>query len=138
MAFKHGMDAAFLLGTDDLSAYIDDIQWSRSRETGDTTTYGATGNNRTKVAGLKDSSFTISGKYDSTATTGPAAVLNAAIDSATATVAKIRPEGTGSPLPETEVSCFCTGYTESVPVGDVISFTADFECTGAVDRTAQA
>lgn len=138
MAFKHGKGAAFLLGTDDLSAYLDNIEWSRSRETGETTTYGATGDNKTYVAGLRDSSFTISGKYDSTATTGPAAVLNAALASDTATVAKIREEGTGSTLPEIEVSCFCTAYTESIPVGDVITFSADFQCTGAVDLTVQA
>lgn len=138
MAFKHGKAATFLLGTDDLSAFLDDIQWSRSRETGETTTYGASGDNKTKLAGLRDSSFSIKGKYDSTATTGPAAVLNAALDSDTATVAKIRPEGTGSGLPETEVSCFCTKYTESVPVGDIITFSADFDCTGAIDRTVQS
>lgn len=138
MAFKHGKSAVFLLGTDDLSAFLDNIEWSRERETGETTTFGATGDNKTYLGGLRDSSFTMTGKYDSTATTGPAAVLNAAITSDTATVAKIRAEGTGSGLPEIEVSCFVTGYTESVPVGDIVTFSADFQCTGAVDLTVQA
>lgn len=136
MAFKHGKDAAFLLGTDDLSAFLDSIEWSRSRDTGETTTFGK--DDKTYLAGLRDATFTISGKFDSTATTGPAAVLNAAIGSDTATVAKIREEGTGATLPEIEVSCFCTGYAESIPVGDIVTFTADFQCTGTVDRTAQA
>lgn len=135
MAFKHGKEAAFLLGSDDLSAFCDSIEWSRTRETGETTTYGK--DDKTYLAGLRDASFTISGKFDSTATTGPAAVLNAAIGSDTATVAKIREEGTGSTLPEIEVSCFCTGYDESIPVGDIVSFKASFQCTGTVDRTAQ-
>lgn len=138
MAFKHGKGAVFMLGSDDLSAFLDSIEWSRTRETGETTTYGSTSDAKTYVAGLRDASFSITGKYDSTATTGPAAVLNAALVSDTATVAKIRDEGTGSTLPEIEVSCFCTGYTESVPVGDVITFSADFQCTGVVDLTAQS
>jgi hypothetical protein len=137
MAFKHGKGAAFLLGTDDLSAYLDSIEWNRSRETGETTTFTSAEDTKTFVAGLRDNTFTIGGKFDSTATTGPRAVLNAAIDSDTATVAKIRQEGTGAGLPENEVSCFCTGYSESVPVGDVITFSADFQCTGIVDETAQ-
>lgn len=138
MAFKHGKSAVFMLGSDDLSAFMDNIEWSRSRETGETTTYGATGDAKTRVGGLRDSSFTISGKYDSTASTGPAAILNAALINDTALVAKIREEGTGSGLPEIEVSCFCTAYTESIPVGDVITFSADFECTGVPDLTAQS
>jgi hypothetical protein len=138
MAFKHGKSFAFLLGTDDLSAFCDGIEWNRSREVGETTTAGAAEDTKTYVAGLRDNSFSISGKYDSTATTGPRAVLNAAIDSDNATVAKIRPEGTGTTLPENEVSCFCTGYAESIPVADVITFTAEFQCTGVVDETAQA
>jgi hypothetical protein len=137
MPFAHGKGAAFLLGTDDLSAYLDNIEWNRTRETGETTTFGAAEDTKTFVSGLRDNTFTISGKFDSTATTGPRAVLNAAIDSETATVAKIRQEGTGVGKPENEVSCFCTGYSESIPVGDVITFSADFQCTGIVDETAQ-
>lgn len=127
-----------MLGSDDLSAYLDNIEWANSRETGETTTYGAASDYKTHVAGLKDSSFSISGKFDSTATTGPRAVLNVALNSDTATTAKIREEGTGSTLPEIEVSCFCTSYTESVPVADVITFSADFQCTGLPDLTAQS
>ena len=136
MAFKHGKEAAFLLGSDDLSAFCDSIEWTRSRDTGETTTFGK--DDKTYLAGLRDATFSISGKYDSTASTGPAAVINTAIGTDTATVAKIRAEGTGTTLPEIEVSCFCTGYAESVPVGDIVTFTADFQCTGVVDRTAQA
>lgn len=136
MAFKHGKDAAFLLGTDDLSTFSDTIEWKRTRDTGETTTFGK--DDKTYLAGLRDASFTVSGKYDSTASTGPRAVINAAIGSDTITVAKIREEGTGSGLPEIEVSCFCTGYSESVPVGDVITWSADFQCSGVVDITAQS
>lgn len=136
MAFKHGKDAAFLLGTDDLTTYADNISWKRKRDTGETTTFGK--DDKTYLAGLRDASFTVTGKYDKTATTGPAAVINAALASDTATVAKIREEGTGASLPEVEVSCFCTGYEESIPVGGIITWTADFQCTGVVDLTAQA
>lgn len=136
MAFKHGKEAAFLLGTDDLTTFVDSIEWARSRDTGETTTFGK--DDKTYLAGLRDATFTITGKYDSTATTGPAAVLNTAIGSDNATVAKIRDEGTGAGLPEIEVSCFITAYAESVPVGDIVTFSAGFQCTGVVDRTAQA
>lgn len=136
MAFKHGKDAAFLLGSDDLSTFSDKIEWKRKRDTGETTTFGK--DDKTYLAGLRDASFTVTGKYDKTATTGPAAILNAAIASDTITVAKIREEGTGTTLPEIEVSCFCTGYEEGIPVGGIITWTADFQCSGVVDLTAQA
>ena len=136
MAFKHGKDFAFLLGTDDLSSFSDNIEWKRTRDTGETTTAGK--DDRTYLAGLRESSFTVTGKFDSIATTGPRAVLNAALATDTLTVAKIREEGTGVGLPEIEVSCICTGYTESIPVGDIIKWSADFQGTGVVDLTAQA
>lgn len=138
MAFKHGKDFAFLSAASDLSAFCDGIEWSRSRDTSESTTAGAAEDTKTYVAGQRDNSFTISGKFDSTASTGPRAVLNGDIDSDASVSYTIRQEGTGSSLPQNIVSAFCTGYSESIPVGGVVTFSASFQCTGAVNETAQS
>jgi hypothetical protein len=137
MAFKHGKLAEFGLGSaGNLTDYSDNIEWSRSREVGESTVFGL--NDKTYVAGLRDATFTVTGKYDSTATTGPAAILNAAITNDTALTFTIQEEGTGASNGQITGSCFATGYSESVPVGGVITWSADFQVTGPVTTTNQA
>jgi len=137
MAFVHGKGAAFKIDNASgtltaLTAYLDSITENFSVDMAETTTMGAEA--KTYVSGQSDSSFSISGKWDSTALTGPDVILQALIGMETTSTFEIGPEGTAAGKVKYTGECFLTGYSVSVPVGDVVSFTADFQVSGAVTR----
>lgn len=119
----------------DLSAFTDNIDWTRTADTHETSVFGVEA--KTFISGLTDATFSISGKYDSVATTGPKVVLEGLVGSDVARGFKIREEGTGAGKPEASGSCFITSYVESIPVGDVVTFSADAQVTGVVTVTNQ-
>ena len=136
MAFIHGKDTNVSVDSNDLSAYTNSSDYNPTTDSHDVTAYGASGH--AYQGGLTAGTFTMSGFYDDTASTGPRAVLQD-IQQAGAAVTVVRqPEGTGSGLPQDSFSALCTSYRESNPVADMISWTADFQISGAVTDTAQA
>jgi hypothetical protein len=86
------------------------------------------------VSGQSDTTLSISGKYDSTAATGPDVVLQGLIGLETTSTFEYGPEGGATGKVRYTGECFLTGYSVSSPVGDVVSFTADFQISGAVTR----
>lgn len=135
MPFRHGKNAVFKVDNSggtltDISAYLDDISMPRSIETAETTTFGVTGGAKTYVVGLNDATISVSGKYDSTvdahlaAVLGQEASLSFEYGAAGSTVGFIKFTG----------ECFLTKYDLKSPVGDVVTFSADFQITGPVTR----
>ncbi len=135
MAFRHGKNAVFKVDNSggtltDISAYIHDVSLPRSIETAETTTFGVTGGSKTYVTGLNDSTISISGKFDSTVDAhlagvlGQDATLSFEYGPAGSTVGYIKFTG----------ECIMTKYDLSSPVGDVVSFSCDFQVTGVVTR----
>jgi hypothetical protein len=45
------------------------------------------------------------------------------------------PEGTASGKVKYTGSCILTNYTKNVPVGGIVTFSADFQCTGDETKT---
>lgn len=137
MAFVHGKDAIFKIDDSggvlrDLSAYSDKIDFSNSVDTGETSTFAVEA--KTYVSGLSDATFSVSGKYDSTATTGPDAVLNGLVGNEASSTYECGPEGGTAGKVRYTGECFLTGYAISAPVGDVVTWSADFQCTGPITR----
>lgn len=135
MAFRHGKNAVFKVDNSggtltDISAYLDDISMPRSIETAETTTFGVTGGAKTYVVGLNDATISVSGKYDSTVDAHLAGILGqeASVSfeygAAGNTVGYIKFTG----------ECFLTKYDLKSPVGDVVTFSADFQISGQVTR----
>lgn len=135
MAFRHGKNAVFKVddsgGTlTDISTYIHDVTLPRSIETAETTTFGVAGGSKTYVTGLNDSTISISGKFDSTVDAhlagvlGQDATLSFEYGPAGSTVGYIKFTG----------EAIMTKYDLSSPVGDVVSFSCDFQITGEVTR----
>ena len=138
MAVGHGKGATFKIDSaagslQTLTAYVDSITESFSVDMAETTTMGAEA--KTYVSGQSDSTFSISGKWDSTALTGPDVTLQGLIGLETTSTFEIGPEGSAAGKVKYTGECFMTGYSVSIPVGDVVSFTADFQVSGAVTRT---
>lgn len=133
MATAHGRNTVLTVNAKDISPYCKTSSLELTAETHDTTGYGATAH--TKAGGLLDGSFTVSGTYDNTTLVGPRIVLLPLIGVSTAIVRKL--EGTGSGKPQDTFTAICKKYTETNPVDDMVTWSADFEISGAVASVSQ-
>lgn len=135
MAFVHGKGVAVSIDGDSLGAFSNSVEFSREADTHDVTTFGK--NSKVYAPGLKDSSGTIEGVYDSTAGTGPGAVLRPLVGAAAVELV-YRPEGAGTGKPDVTVDVLVTSYEESAPVADMITFTAELQGTDDVADSTQS
>jgi hypothetical protein len=111
----------------DLSAYIDSEDLSRQADTAETTTFEK--DSKTYIPGLKDGSFSLSGPWDAT--------LDAHMDGilGKAGTFEISPAGDGSGAVKYSGEAICTDYSGSNPVGDKVTWSAEFQITGDVTRS---
>jgi hypothetical protein len=136
MTFVHGKETFVSVDGNDLSAYTATSEFSPSTDSHDMTTYGNDGH--VYEGGLTDGTFTMAGKYDSTASTGPRAVLLPLKGTGAKVVVIRQPEGTGSALPQDEFDGLLTKYVETNPVADYVMWAAEFQISGDVDSAAQS
>lgn len=139
MAFVHGKIAVFKVKSSadvltDISAYCDSVEVNMSAETGETTTFGK--ENKTYVSGLTDWTVSVSGKWDATATSGPDAILNGIWGAETSKTFEAGPEGSAIGKVKYTGECWLTSYVVSAPVGGVVTFSADFQGSGVLTKTA--
>lgn len=135
MAAKHGKDAVVQLdnGAGTLTAitgYLSKSSLERMREMAETSVFGL--NDKTYVAGLKDSSFSGEGNFD------PALDLILSDDIGDNTNTKtlqFDPQGSTSGLPRYSVECWVTKYDLETSVGDKGGCSFELQGTGAVTRT---
>ena len=137
MAFTHGKNIAFKIdnaaGTlQTLTSFVDSVDFNNTVDMAESTTAGAEA--KTWLSGQSDATLSISGKYDSTASTGPDVILNGLVGLETTSSFEYGPEGGTSTKVKYSGECFLTSYVISAPVGDVVSFTADFQITGAITK----
>lgn len=133
-AFTHGKNAGVKLDNGagsltDITAYADSASMDRLRELGDTTVFG--NNDKTFVAGLRETSFSLGGKFD------PAvdAILNDDIQDNTNTkTIEYGPEGTGTGKVKYSVECWVKSYKVDAKHGDTVPWSAELMGTGAVTR----
>lgn len=134
MPFVHGKSGAFLLDNAagslvNISAYLDNISFPQTVETGETTVFGNA--SKTYVVGLKDSTISLSGKWDSVADAQFAATFGQA---ATLTF-EYGPAGNAASSIKYTGECICTSYEVTTPVADVVTFSMELQVTGNVTRT---
>jgi hypothetical protein len=134
MAFIHGKDTFVSVDGDDLSAFTNTSEFTKSGDSHDVTTYGK--DSHVYNGGLLDGKFTMGGTYDNTASTGPRAVLEPIVGTVVTVIRQ--PEGTGSSLPQDEFDGLLLTYTETSPVADMVAWTAEFQISDDVDSAAQA
>jgi hypothetical protein len=127
MAFRHGKNASLTIATKDISAFMDSMDLSFDLDTADTTAFGATW--KTAIGGVPGGKMDCSGYYDPTATTGPGAVLVPLLLAGTLTTALIYPGGTasGQSLYTVTSGAIVTSYTESSPVGGIVTWKASVQ-----------
>lgn len=131
MPFVHGKSAVFKVDNSggsltDISAYCDNVDFPITADTAEVTTFGDS--SKEYVAGLKDATISIGGSWDATADGVLAPIVGVAgsfeYGPAGSTAGNIKFTG----------EAICTGYTVTAPVGDKVSFSAEFQVTGAVTR----
>lgn len=135
MAFRHGKNAALTLNTKDLAAFLTNLDLSIDIDEADTTTFGATW--KTALPGIPGGKLEVVGNYDPTATTGPGAVFWSCIAGAVPVTALIYPGGTasGQALWTVTSGALVTSYSESSPVGGVVTFKASIDLVVLPVRT---
>lgn len=134
MARKHSKLTVILVAGTDISAYCTDSNIKKSSGTEDNTTYGK--NSEVHDPTLLTGEFSCSGKYDSTASTGPRALLMPLVG--TSATIKHRPEGTGSGLPQDSFTAVIVDYSETAPVAGYRTWALTTKPSDDWDQTAQS
>lgn len=132
MAFIHGKDGVVLLNGVDLSAFSNNIEWGKSADSHDVTTFGKS--SHVKQGGLFDGSVTLQGVYDD-GITSPESIIEPLVRSVVALI--YRPEGTGAGKPQRTQNVLVQEYTETVPVADMVTWQLTMETSGDVVKTTQ-
>ena len=135
MAFVHGKDSVFKLDNSsgsltDISSYVNNVDFPETSDVSETTVLGSAGNSKTYIAGLKDSTISLSGLWDSTAD----AIFGAVVGQSATLSFEYSPEGTTGGNIKYTGEAILTSYAISSPVGDVVGYSADMQVSGAITR----
>lgn len=139
MAFVHGKTSKFSIdnssGTPvDISAYCDDISFSRNLDTAEVSTFGDSA--KEYLIGMSDATISVSGKFDAAGASTVDAVLAGILGASATSTFQYIPGGgnVGANNPGYAGECWLTSYEVSGAIGDAVSFSAEFQCTGAITR----
>ena len=133
--FRHGKSAVFKIDDSggtlrDISDACNSITFPREAEVLETTSFGSS--DRTYIVGFKNGTISVEGSFDATYDGYLAGILGQ-----DATVSfEYGPEGSTSTRTKYTGECLLTSYETSAGVGDVVSFSASFQISGAVTRGA--
>lgn len=139
MARFHGKDAHFSI--DDSGGTLRDItRHVRSvnglpgaRQLSDVTAMGDEGTR--SIPGLANVTFTVSGVFDTTATTGSYTVLNGLRTTTSTSTFEYGPAGSTGGAPKLTGECWMTEFTVDTSHTDAIPFSATFQVDGTVTAT---
>lgn len=134
MAFKHSKDTVVKLDAKDLSAFTNSSNFEKNADSHDVTTYGKGAH--VFEGGLLNGAQGIEGVYDSTASTGPRAVILPLVGTVVPFIRQ--PEGTGAGKPQDSFDVLVVKWIETSPVADMIKWAAELQPSDAMDHTPQA
>jgi len=130
MAYKHGRNTDVLLGSYDISAYLNEATPSMSIDTAETSAFGSS--SKTYIVGQNDGTVSLSGMFDGDAN-AVNAVFESIIDNDLTPAFTIAYDG------GVAVGSGCsigtakqTSYEVTAPVGDVVSVSGEFQVTGGI------
>ncbi len=139
MAFIHGKKSVFKVDNSagtltDISAFCEEVSLSRDIETAEVTTFGDDA--KEYITGLTDATISISGKFDAGNASAVDPVLSGVLGSSS-TISwayRVNSASTSSTNPEYQGEAILTSYEVSGTVGDAVTFSAEFQCTGTITR----
>ena len=130
--FVHGKSVDFALddtgGTSrNISDTLNSVDFPEVTETADTTAFGSS--SRSFIVGLESATFSISGLWDATVD----GYMKGGTEPASRSFI-YGPAGSTSGNVKYTGAASMTNYSISSPVGDVVTYSADLQVTGAVTR----
>ena len=133
MAFVHGKSSTYKLDNSSgslthISAFVNNVDFPETADVAETSVLGAS--NKTYIVGLKDATISLGGLFDATVD----AILGAVVGQTATLSYEYSPEGTASGKVKYTGEAILTNYALSSPVGDVVAYSADLQCSGAVTR----
>ena len=131
--FRHGKSTVFKVdnaaGTlTNISDTLTDVSFPQSVDTAETSTFGSSA--KSYVVGLTDSTLSVSGNFDATVDAHLAGVLGQAASLSF----EYGPEGSTAGYVKYTGEAYLTSYENSGAIGDVVSYSAEFQVTGAITR----
>lgn len=124
MAFVHGKGTHVTINSVNLSAYLTEASQSFDDDTHETTTFGK--NSKEYLPGLQDGTISLSGNLDPALDSSMAAMRGVVVPFI------YGPEGSTTGKRKYSGNCIRTSYEVSNPVGDLVTFSAEFQITGDV------
>lgn len=131
MAFIHGKNATFKVDNSaaalqDLSAFTDEVTISIPIEAPETTTFGKSA--KAYIVGLKDGKITAKGKFDA-ASNAVDQVLGGILGQSALVTVEVVPGGgaVSATNPKYSAECILVNYEVGAPVGDVVTWSAEFQ-----------
>lgn len=128
MAFSHGKGTVVLVGASDLSCYLNNVDWTATADTHETTTFCQDA--KTYIPGLKDATASLSGLFDGDADAVDE-VLAGAIGGAPQVVT-IGTESMAAGKSCRMLKALESEYSVSSPVGDVVAVDASIQADGGI------
>ena len=130
--FVHGKSTDFAIddtggSSRNISDTLSDVSFPQTIDTAETTAFGSS--NKSYIVGLKDTTISVTGIWDATVD----GYLSGTEPASRTFI--YGPAGSTSGNVKYTGEAIMTNYSQSNPVGDVVTFTADFQVTGAVTRT---
>ena len=131
--FRHGKSTVFKVDNSggtltDISNTLTDVSFPQSVDTAETSAFGSSA--KTYVVGLTDATISVSGMFDATVD----AHLNGILGQAATVSFEYGPEGSTSSNVKYTGECILTSYEKSGAIGDMVSYSAEFQVSGAVTR----
>lgn len=129
----HLRQASSTLATN-FGKWLNSVEWPRTADTAEVTTFNTSNGSKTYVTGLNDATVTIEGVWSTT----PDGILNALIGASSPTQLWNQTPSTvaaSQPFVQNTANAILTSYTAPSAVGDAVTFSADFQITGTVTRT---
>lgn len=129
-ASSHGSKTALSIDGSDVGPWTTASELKRVADKSETTAYGAQGHEYADDEGLKAHSFTCSGWYDKTDTTGTGDVLKGKEGQNLTIIRGLEGSTTGMPK-ETFVG-HLDDYTTTSPVAEIVKWSATFTVSGGI------
>lgn len=136
MARSHGKDAVFSIDDSGgtlrtISGHVDNVSGlPGARALSEVTSFGDTGEKF--IPGLQNASFTVSGQFDTAATTGSITVLNGLRTTTATSSFEYGPEGGSGGDIKYSGECWMESFTVDTSVKEKVPFSATFRVDGAV------
>lgn len=131
--FYHGKDAAVFIDDSsdterNFTSYTTSVGIPAEVDTAEVSTLGD--DDKVYVTGLRDRTISLEGKWDATVDGYLSGLLGG-----TPRAWRVFPAGSASGLPYYEGSAILTSYEVSADVGDALTWSAEFQNSGAVTRS---